>query len=29
MYIPQAFDTQDPAALDRLAAFNAFATLVS
>ena len=29
MYIPQAFGTQDPAALDRLAAYNAFGTLVS
>jgi transcriptional regulator len=29
MYIPQAFDTQDPAALDRLAAYNAFGTLIS
>src|SRR5215469_41695 len=29
MYIPQAFSTQDPAALDRLAAYNAFGTLVS
>lgn len=29
MYIPQAFSAQDPAALDRLAAHNAFGTLVS
>jgi len=29
MYIPQAFGTQNPAALDRLAAYNAFGTLVS
>lgn len=29
MYIPQAFGSQDPAALDRLAAYNAFGTLVS
>jgi len=29
MYIPQAFGTQDPAVLDRLAAYNAFGTLVS
>ena len=29
MYTPQAFGTQDPAALDRLAAYNAFGTLVS
>lgn len=29
MYIPQAFSSQDPAALDRLAAYNAFGTLVS
>jgi transcriptional regulator len=29
MYIPQAFSSQDLAALDRLAAYNAFGTLVS
>lgn len=29
MYIPQAFSSEDPEALDRLAAYNAFATLVS
>jgi len=29
MYIPQAFGTQNPAALDRLATYNAFGTLVS
>lgn len=29
MYIPQAFNPKDPAALDRLAAYNAFGTLVS
>ncbi|HEY7888038.1 MAG TPA: FMN-binding negative transcriptional regulator [Steroidobacteraceae bacterium] len=29
MYIPQAFSSQDPAALDRLAAYSAFGTLVS
>ncbi|HEV2269143.1 MAG TPA: FMN-binding negative transcriptional regulator, partial [Steroidobacteraceae bacterium] len=29
MYIPQSFSSQDPAALDRLAAYNAFGTLVS
>jgi|SRR5690348_5116891 len=29
MYIPQAFNSKDPAALDRLAAYNAFGTLVS
>jgi transcriptional regulator len=29
MYVPQAFSSQDPAALDRLAAYNAFGTLVS
>ena len=29
MYVPQAFSSQDLATLDRLAAYNAFATLVS
>ncbi len=29
MYLPQEFSSQDPAALDRLAAANAFGTLVS
>ena len=29
MYIPQSFSSQDPAELDRLAAYNAFGTLVS
>lgn len=29
MYVPQAFGSQDLATLDRLAAYNAFATLVS
>jgi len=29
MYVPQAFGSQDLAALDRLAAYNAFGTLVS
>lgn len=29
MYIPPSFSSQDPAALDRLAAYNAFGTLVS
>lgn len=29
MYLPQPFSSQDPAALDRLAAANAFGTLVS
>ena len=29
MYIPQSFSSQDPAALDRLAAYSAFGTLVS
>jgi transcriptional regulator len=29
MYIPQAFSSRDPEALDRLAAYDAFATLVS
>ncbi|HVS77392.1 MAG TPA: FMN-binding negative transcriptional regulator [Steroidobacteraceae bacterium] len=29
MYLPQAFSTQDLAVLDRLAAYNAFGTLVS
>lgn len=29
MYLPQAFRTEDPQALDQLAAYNAFGTLVS
>jgi transcriptional regulator len=29
MYLPQAFSTEDPAALEQLAAYNAFGTLVS
>ena len=29
MYLPEAFDARDPGALDRLAAHNAFGTLVS
>lgn len=29
MYVPQAFGTQDPAALDRLADYSSFGTLIS
>ena len=29
MYIPQAFSSRDPEALDRLVDYNAFGTLVS